>query len=59
MDNNHKVMNKKHTEKKGLTDKELIAKYDTGAKVNFDKALRIMCKAPSGFALSKPTKPKR
>ena len=52
-------MSKKQTEKKGLTDAELIAKYDTGAKVNFDKALRLMCKSPSAFSLAKPTKAKR
>jgi len=52
-------MSKKQTERKGLSNEELISKYDTGKKVNFDKALRIMCKSPSGFSLSKPVKPKR
>ncbi len=52
-------MNKKHTEKKGLTDKELIAKYDTGGKVNFDKTLKIMCKVESRFGSMKSHKPKR
>jgi hypothetical protein len=52
-------MNKKQPKKKGLSDAELIAKYDTGKKVNFDKALRLMCKTPSGFSLAKPTKAKR
>ena len=52
-------MGKKQTEKKGLSNEELIAKYDTGKKVNFDKALKIMCKSPSAFSLSKPAKHKR
>ena len=52
-------MKDKPTKKKGLSDAELIAKYDTGKKVNFDKALRLMCKTPSGFSLAKPPKPKR
>jgi hypothetical protein len=29
---------------KGLTDKELIAKYDTGKKINFDKVVMAMAK---------------
>jgi hypothetical protein len=40
---------KSHLRPKGLSDKELIAKYDTGKKVNFDKALRAMAKTPSSF----------
>lgn len=50
---------KKTEKKKGLSNEELIAKYDTGKKVNFDKALRVMCKSPSAFSLAKPSKPKR
>jgi hypothetical protein len=40
---------KPHPRLKGLSDKELIAKYDTGKKVNFDKAIRTMAKTPSSF----------
>ena len=40
---------KQEPKKKGLTDAELIAKYDTGGKVNFDKALKAMCKVESRF----------
>ena len=29
---------------KGLTDKEIIAKYDTGKKINFDKVVMAMAK---------------
>lgn len=43
------MINKKHPRSKGLTDKQLIAKYDTGKKVNFDKAIRAMIKTPSSF----------
>ena len=59
MDNNHKIMSKKHIEKKGLTDKELIAKYDTGEKVDFDKTLREMVKRQSDFSQKKSHIPKR
>jgi hypothetical protein len=52
-------MSKKHAEKKGLSNEELIAKYETGKKVNFDNSLRLMCKTPSGFSLAKPSKSKR
>ena len=52
-------MSNKTAKKKGLSNEELIAKYDTGKKVNFDKALRLMCKTPSGFSLAKPSKSKR
>lgn len=31
---------KKQQPKKGLTDKELAAKYDTGGKVDFEKAVK-------------------
>jgi hypothetical protein len=31
---------------KGLTDKELIAKYETGKRVNFDKIVTAMAKMP-------------
>lgn len=36
---------KQHIKQKGLSDKELIKKYDTGKKVNFDKALKQMGKS--------------
>ncbi len=39
-----------------LSDKELIEKYDTGEKVNFDKALKKMSKSPSPTTLSKQKK---
>jgi len=39
--------------KKGLTDDELIAKYDNGGKVDFDKALKAMSKSPSAFSKKK------
>lgn len=39
---------------KGLTDQELIEKYDTGKKVNFDKALKQM-----GKSLNTPLKEKK
>lgn len=39
---------------KGLSDAELAEKYDTGGKVNFDKAVKLMSKTPSKTALSKP-----
>jgi hypothetical protein len=38
---------------KELTDKELIEKYDTGKKVDFDKKLKQMSKTPSPTTLSK------
>jgi len=41
------------TKTKGLSDLELIAKYDTGKEVNFDKALKEMAKSPSQTTLSK------
>jgi hypothetical protein len=43
------MKSKPHPRPKGLSDKELIAKYDTGGKINFDKALKRMAKAPSSF----------
>jgi len=52
-------MSKKTIKKKGLTDAELIAKYDTGGKVNFDKALKAMCKTESRFGSLKSGKIKR
>lgn len=55
---NLKEMNDKG-KKNGLTDAELAAKYDTGEKVDFDRALKTMAKSPSKFALAKPTKAKR
>jgi hypothetical protein len=41
---------------KELTDKELIEKYDTGKKVDLDKSLKKMAKAPSPTTLSKQKK---
>jgi hypothetical protein len=38
---------------KGLSDKELITKYDTGEKVNFDRKLKLMAETPSPTTLSK------
>jgi len=46
-------MNKKIVKRKGLSDKELAAKYDTGGKLNFDKALKVMCKTESRFGKMK------
>lgn len=46
-------MSKKAAKKKGLSHAELIAKYDTGKKLNFDKAIKAMLKTPSGFAIAK------
>ncbi len=37
----------------GLSDEELIKKYDTGEKVDFDKAVKKMAKTPSPTTLSK------
>jgi hypothetical protein len=37
----------------GLSDKELIEKYDTGKHVDFDRALKKMAKTPSPTTLSK------
>ncbi|MFM2306834.1 MAG: hypothetical protein RLZZ367_1503 [Bacteroidota bacterium] len=37
---------------KGLSDKELIQKYDRGGKLDLDKALKAMLKTP-------PTKQKK
>jgi hypothetical protein len=48
--------NKKRVEKKGLTDKQLIGKYNTGKAVDFDKAIKRMSKSPSQFSLLKQKK---
>ena len=40
---------KQPKKEKGLSDKELIAKYDTGRKIDFDKAIKRMIKTPSSF----------
>ena len=40
----------------GLTDEELVAKYDTGDKLDFEKALKQMSKTPSPTTLSKQKK---
>lgn len=45
-----------HNTDKGLTDDELIDKYETGEKVNFDKAIKKMAKSPSPTTLSKQKK---
>lgn len=50
------MKNKTHKKPKGLTDKELVKKYDTGKKVDFDKALKQMSKTPSPTTLSKQKK---
>jgi hypothetical protein len=49
-------MSKKQTIKKGLSDKELIEKYETGGRVDFDKKLKQMAKSPSHFSESKNVK---
>jgi hypothetical protein len=41
---------------KGLSDKELSEKYDTGRKVNFVAGIKKMLKAPSPTTLSKGKK---
>jgi hypothetical protein len=47
-------MNKKQTPKrKGLSGKELIAKHDTGKKVDFNSAIKAMCETPSHFSKAK------
>lgn len=51
-------MHSKTTKKKGLTDKQLAEKYDTGGKVNFKKAVKLMSRTPSKTALSKPKRKK-
>ena len=48
-----------HTKHKGLTDAELVAKYDNGVKIDFDKALCAMCMKQSRFAIRKYRTPKR
>lgn len=47
---------KQHNKQKGLADQQLIKKYDTGKKVDFDKALKKMAKTPSPTTLSKQKK---
>jgi len=47
---------KNNPKQKGLSDGELIKKYDTGKFVNFDKALKSMGKTPSPTTLSKGKK---
>lgn len=52
----------KHTNKvnkiKGLTDQQLISKYDTGEMINFEKGIKRMSKTPSPTTLSKQAKKK-
>ena len=49
-----------HTPKqKGLSDAELVAKYDNGNKIDFDKVLQALCTTQSGFGKQKSHKPKR
>ena len=49
-----------HTPKqKGLTDAELVAKYDNGIKIDFDKALCAMRMKQSRFAIRKYRSHKR
>jgi hypothetical protein len=47
---------KKNTKPKGLTDQELVKKYDTGKKGDFDRALKIMSKSPSPTETAKGRK---
>ena len=50
-------MKKKQPHKKeGLTDKQLIEKYDKGGVVNFDRALKKMSQSPSPTTISKQKK---
>lgn len=49
-----KVKNNNKTS--ALTDKQLIEKYDTGKKIDFDSALKKMSKAPSPTTISKQKK---
>ena len=37
----------KETKSKGLSDKALAKKYDTGKKLNFDKILNKLAKTPA------------
>ena len=53
------MVNPKHykaTKPKGLTDKQLIVKYDTGKVINFDRGLKLMSRASSQTTLSKQKK---
>ncbi len=50
------MKDKNHKKTNGLNDKELVKKYDTGKLVNFDRALKLMSKAPSPTTLSKQKK---
>ena len=51
------MKNKKGNSKQsGLSDSELVAKYNIGKPVNFDKALKRMSKTPSPTTLSKSKK---
>lgn len=38
--------NKTHSKQKGLSDTELVKKYDNG-KINLKKAINTMCETPS------------
>jgi hypothetical protein len=44
---------KKSNNKIGLSDENLIKKYETGKSIDFDKALKQMGKAPSPTTISK------
>ena len=41
------------TKRKGLTDPELIAKYETGKRFNLDKILKVMGKNRTQLSVAK------
>jgi hypothetical protein len=45
--------NNNKPKKKGVSDKELIAKYETGEKLNFDTLIEVSYKKPRNFSLTK------
>ena len=48
-------MRKSHKKKKGLSDKELISKYE-GGKIDMAKPLKRLLKTPSNSAILKTKK---
>jgi hypothetical protein len=54
--NSMKIASNDVVKHKGLSDKELSEKYDTGRKVNFVAGIKKMLKAPSPTTLSKGKK---
>ena len=47
------MVNERKEIKKGLTDAQLVTKYDNGVKIDFDSALVKMAKSPSGVSQKK------